>query len=219
MSFPPSAGAGTGGAYPPRRPRIRLQVLREPESVVNGGVDVARRLRVADPIEGVAAAGIPYQLLGPVGDERAMVDLAKISRARLELEIKIFEGQRAVLDHDLIHQPFAPGLVVFVEERRGEPIARAHDLLKPQIERDRHITLREGLEIGGVVGAADLGREAALGSGYLEPGTGAREELRNGEPGVGAIVVEQQHRLRGFRGSRQDVPGGRYEIVAGLQEG
>src|SRR5215470_12913367 len=94
------------------------EILREPQSLVDGRVDIARGDRVADPVKRIAAVRIPDEALSAIGDQSLVVDLAEVARARLEREIEILERQRAMLDHDLIDEPLASGFVVFVEKCR-----------------------------------------------------------------------------------------------------
>src|SRR5690242_4946585 len=57
-----------------------LQILREAQCVEDGGVDVSRGDRVAEPVEGIGARGVAHHLLRPVGDEFVVIDLAEVAR-------------------------------------------------------------------------------------------------------------------------------------------
>src|SRR5437667_8360082 len=77
-------------------------VLRQPQRVVDRGVNVARGDGVADAVERIEPCGIADDSLRTAGDEGGVIDLAAIARSRLQPEVELVERQGAVLDDDLV---------------------------------------------------------------------------------------------------------------------
>src|SRR3546814_16097593 len=81
---------------------VRLDILAQPEGVVDGGVDVAAGDGVADTVEAEAAVRVAHRLLRPAGGERVVVDGAEVGAERPQIEVEVDERQSAVLHHELV---------------------------------------------------------------------------------------------------------------------
>src|SRR3546814_1269861 len=78
---------------------VRLDILAQPEGVVDGGVDVAAGDGVADTVEAEAAVRVAHRLLRPAGGERVVVDGAEVGAERLQIEVEVVERQSRSEEH------------------------------------------------------------------------------------------------------------------------
>jgi hypothetical protein len=67
----------------------RSEVLDQPHGVVDGGIGVAGGHRVADPPQAERSIRPARLGLGGAGDEGVVIDVAKVLRVRLEIELEI----------------------------------------------------------------------------------------------------------------------------------
>src|SRR3546814_2128030 len=81
---------------------VRLDILAQPEGVVDGCVDVAAGDGVADTVEAEAAVRVAYRLLRPAGGERVVVDGAEVGAERPQIVVEVVERQSAVLDPEMV---------------------------------------------------------------------------------------------------------------------
>ena len=89
-------------------------------------MDVATGDRVTDPEQLVAAIRVAPHLLWAQVQQRLLVHLAEVGRARLQREVQLVGGQRAVLDDGLVDDALPGGvrvLVVQVGVELGRPCA------------------------------------------------------------------------------------------------
>jgi hypothetical protein len=96
-------------------------------------VDVAAGHGIADAEQLESAIPIVDRALRAAGEQRIEVDLAEVGGGRLQLEIEVVRGQRAVLDHHLNDHPLLESPRVFVVEDGGEPVALAADRTQPAV--------------------------------------------------------------------------------------
>src|SRR3546814_4153073 len=99
---------------------VRLDILAQPEGVVDGGVDVAAGDGVADTVEAEAAVRVAHRLLRPAGGERVVVDGAEVGAERLQIEVEVVERQSAVLDHELVDLARLHAVGIRSEEHTSE---------------------------------------------------------------------------------------------------
>src|SRR5208282_5516920 len=85
-------------------------------------------------------------------------------------------------------------------------------------QRDLGAGAAEGAEIRRIGGAADFGREHAIGRDDLELRSGFGDEFGGGEAGVSAIVVVDDHLAARPRGAREKIPTGHREFAARVEE-
>src|SRR5215831_7098544 len=98
--------AGSAGGSSPNVPgRSGLEVLADPQGVVDGGVDVAAGERIAHAEEQKFARWVREHRLQAVMGEGVIVDLAAVAGAVLQVEIDPVARQGAVLGHHLVHHP------------------------------------------------------------------------------------------------------------------
>src|SRR5215813_814841 len=140
-------------------------------------MDVAGRDGVADAEEAEATVGIARDLLRLAGDQRVIVDFTAVARLRLQREVELVERQRAVLNHDLIHDAGLRALAVVASDHGGEAVAVAPHGEQAPVDGDAHAVLVEAFGIDDMVEAADLRREEALGRHDLQLRPGLRQQL------------------------------------------
>src|SRR5690606_1956285 len=130
---------------------LASEVLGEPESIIDGGVDIPRRHRVPDTEELVATLGVAGDGLGPPRDEGAIIHLPAVEGTFLQGEIEIVEWKGAVFDHHLIHQAKLFKLLGIVTADAGtQPIALTFDSQEPPSDGDAHAVALEAFGVGGV---------------------------------------------------------------------
>lgn len=80
-------------------------VLCQTKRIVDCRMGIARGDRIADPEEPVGAIRIALDRLGGSRKQGVVGDFAKVLRAGLEVEIKVIQRDRAVVDDDLVDGP------------------------------------------------------------------------------------------------------------------
>src|SRR5215469_5214723 len=111
-----------------RGPGEGLEILAEPQRVIDRRMNIAAGYRIADAEELELALRVGLDRLRLALDDGAQIHLAAIARMRLEGEIELVHRQRAMLDDELVDDALLFLVGVFVLQHGYELVALAIDL-------------------------------------------------------------------------------------------